>query len=306
MSPGFTSILFCGVSTTILLCWEKGDDLYDSIKIVHDTRWDLPLLSLKDTLAYMAGVHEALIERLDGNIASEEDSFIYQFATFHEDMHDEAFLWTRQTLAYPKPNLVLARQESLLDVNAGAMPGDVEIPGGMFQLGSSPQAHFLFDNEKWAHAVRVDPFKIARAPVTNVQYAAFIQDDGYSRRELWDEDGWRWRTKSNTVHPVYWRRDGAGDWHLRRFHEHIPLPPSPAGHSCQLVRGQCVLPLGGPAFTHRAGMGGRRCGRGNGERQRTGARETPLSLGGYPFDAAAGQSGWACTGLHRCGGAAGR
>ena len=29
----------------------NGDELYDSIKITHDTRLDLPLLSLKDTLA---------------------------------------------------------------------------------------------------------------------------------------------------------------------------------------------------------------------------------------------------------------
>ncbi len=99
---------------------EKGDELYDSIKIAHDTRWDLPLLSLEDTLAYMASVHEALIERLDGNTASEEDSFIYQFATFHEDMHDEAFLWTRQTLAYPKPDLALAKQEPAFSCGEGS------------------------------------------------------------------------------------------------------------------------------------------------------------------------------------------
>ncbi len=34
------------------------DQLYDSISIAHDTRWDLPLPSLPDTLAYMQGVLE--------------------------------------------------------------------------------------------------------------------------------------------------------------------------------------------------------------------------------------------------------
>ena len=50
--------------------------------------------------------------------------------------------------------IALAAQDQPLDVNAGPLPGDVEIPGGIFQLGSSAQTPFLFDNEKWAHPVR--------------------------------------------------------------------------------------------------------------------------------------------------------
>ena len=203
----------------------NGDQLYDSIKIAHDTRWDLPLLSLDATLTYMEQVHRALIERLEGTMASEQDSFIYQFGTFHEDMHDEAFLWTRQTLAYPKPELALAARGLPADAAAGPLPGDVEIPGGTFQLGSSPQAPFLFDNEKWAHPVTVAPFEIARAPVTNAEFAEFVEARGYQRQEFWDQDGWQWRESTNVHHPVYWHRESNGDWYFRRFHEHLPLPP---------------------------------------------------------------------------------
>jgi iron(II)-dependent oxidoreductase len=201
----------------------QGDELYDSIKIAHETRWDLPLLSLEETLAYMARVHDALIERLDRAIASAADSFIYPFATFHEDMHDEAFLWTRQTLAYPKPDFALAAQRQPLGTDAGPLPGDVEIPGGTFMLGSSPEAPFLFDNEKWAHPVTLAPFRMARVPVTNAEFAAFVEADGYWRREFWNEEGWRWRQQVSAEHPVYWRKDDASDWHLRRFHQWFPL-----------------------------------------------------------------------------------
>ena len=86
---------------------QKADQLYDSISVVHDIRWDLPLLSIADTLAYMRGVQNQLIDHLgcisSENIASKVESFIYQFGVFHEDMHTEAFLWARQTLAYPAP-----------------------------------------------------------------------------------------------------------------------------------------------------------------------------------------------------------
>ena len=198
-----------------------GDALYDSIAIAHDTRWDLPLLPLEETLAYMGRVHEALMERLDDPLASEAESFLYQFAVFHEDMHDEAFLWTRQTLAYPRPRLAATRDAP----QAGPLPGDVEVPGGRFLLGATPQAPFLFDNEKWAHPVVIAPFRIARAPVTNAQFAEFVADGGYRRRGLWDEAGWRWREAAGAGHPVYWRREEGGEWSVRRFDDWRPLAP---------------------------------------------------------------------------------
>jgi iron(II)-dependent oxidoreductase len=198
-----------------------GDELYDSIKIAHDTRWDLPLLPLEETLAYMGRVHEALMERLDGPLASEADSFLYQFAAFHEDMHDEAFLWTRQSLAYPRPRLAAAQAAPL--PQAGPLPDDAQVPGGRFLLGSPPQAPFLFDNEKWAHPVEISPFRIARAPVTNAQFAEFVEDGGYRRRGLWDQAGWQWREAAGAERPVYWRREAGGGWYARRFQDWQPL-----------------------------------------------------------------------------------
>jgi iron(II)-dependent oxidoreductase len=203
----------------------NGDDLYDSIKIAHETRWDLPLLSLDATLDYMGRVQEALIGRLLGTLADETDSFIYRFATFHEDMHDEAFLWTRQTLAYPRPRLRNAVESEPADSQAGGLAGDVEIPGGTFWFGSPPNAPFLFDNEKWAHPVTLAPFRIARAPVTNAQFLAFVADGGYQRQELWDDAGWRWRLEARAEHPVYWQQNAGCDWRVRRFDEWSALAP---------------------------------------------------------------------------------
>ncbi|MBT6086923.1 MAG: ergothioneine biosynthesis protein EgtB [Rhodospirillaceae bacterium] len=205
----------------------KADELYDSISIAHDTRWDLPLLSLDDTLAYMQGVFDVLIERLgdisDDNFASEQDSFIYQFGVFHEDMHTEAFLWARQTLAYPTPILTVAADVSE-ERNAGPHPGFVNIPGGTFMLGAPKSAPFLFDNEKYAHEVKVAPFSIAKAPITNAEFAAFVADDGYTRDDLWSDEGIKWRNDRAIKHPGYWVEDGPGEWRMRRFEHDIALP----------------------------------------------------------------------------------
>jgi iron(II)-dependent oxidoreductase len=202
---------------------ENTDALYDSMKVHHDTRWDLPLPDLDGTFDYMARVNQALEARLDGGMASEQDSYFYQLTTFHEDMHDEAFTYTRQTLGYPEPRFAAA--EVPADAESGPLPGDVEVPGGTHLLGSEPDERaFVFDNEKWGHQVTVAPFSIARASVTNAEFAAFVDAGGYRTREFWDADGWAWREREGAEHPVYWQRDGDG-WAWRRFDQVAPLAP---------------------------------------------------------------------------------
>jgi gamma-glutamyl hercynylcysteine S-oxide synthase len=201
-----------------------ADQLYDSINIAHDTRWDLPLPPLHDTLAYMDGVLRRIRQRLSADAPDPERDYLVQYAVFHEDMHTEAFTYTRQTLAYPAPEIgppVDARWR------AGSLEGDAEIPGGEFVLGARPDDGFVFDNEKWGHSVQVRPFRIARAAVSNAEFAAFVEDGGYRRPELWDAEGWQWRAGVGLEHPVYWR-EGAEDWEWRHFDRWEPLPPNAA------------------------------------------------------------------------------
>src|SRR6187431_936687 len=76
-----------------------GDALYDSAKVHHDTRWDLPLPDRTATLAFMRDVLERTCDALrDG-----EHRYFHELALFHEDMHGEALAYTRQTLAYAPP-----------------------------------------------------------------------------------------------------------------------------------------------------------------------------------------------------------
>ncbi|MDA1100318.1 MAG: selenoneine synthase SenA [Proteobacteria bacterium] len=202
---------------------DRADRLYDSIAVPHADRWELPLLSRAETLSYMQAVFDRLADRLGTGIATAQDSFIYQFGVFHEDMHDEAFLWARQTLAYPTPTLAIAADVSA-ERAAGPYPGWAAVPGGRFLLGAPRDAPFLFDNEKWGHPVTIEPFEIAKAPITNRQFQAFVDDGGYGREAFWCADGWRWRQKADAAYPVYWQPDGPGNWLVRRFERILPLP----------------------------------------------------------------------------------
>ncbi len=197
-----------------------ADALYDSAAVAHDTRWDLALPPRRETLRYLAAVEQQVLERLARRPAPDELYFM-QLALFHEDMHTEAFTYTRQALGYPAPRLPGPAAPVGGDAPWG---GDVPVEGGMFPLGAEAGEPFVFDNEKWIHPVRLRPFAIARAPVTQAEFAAFVEDGGYTRRELWGAAGWAWRERAAVDQPLYWRRAGGG-WQRRDFDRWTPLEP---------------------------------------------------------------------------------
>jgi iron(II)-dependent oxidoreductase len=176
-----------------------ADALYDSSAVAHSTRWDLPLPDLATTRAYLANVLELVLARLEREPENQRLRYFVRLATFHEDMHSEAFHYTHQTLGYPDP----AFEDSSKVVAADKR--DLALDGGTFRLGAERgRDEFVFDNEKWAHEVELAPFRIACAPVTNAQYLAYVEDGGAA--------------------PRYWRsRDGV--WEERRFDRWQRLAP---------------------------------------------------------------------------------
>jgi iron(II)-dependent oxidoreductase len=196
---------------------DGADTLYDSAKVAHDARWDLPLPDLSATLEFRDRVLDRVLARLEREPDNEWFLYFVQLVLFHEDMHAEAFHYTRQTLGYPDP---LARGKPPGNAGKGAPDGDVELPGGEFPLGAARNSGFHFDNEKWAHRVELKPFRIARAPVTNAQFLEFVHGGGYSRRDLWSPEGWNWKDRAKG--PRYWV-ELDGEWRERRFDEEVRL-----------------------------------------------------------------------------------
>lgn len=74
----------------------------------------------------------------------------------------------------------------------------VEIPGGpvMLEKGGYLSQPAVFE---------VAPFAIAKYPVTNAQYAGFVEAGGYTNRAWWLDDGWKRREREVWAEPRYWR-----------------------------------------------------------------------------------------------------
>ena len=204
---------------------EHGDDLYDSMAVPHDLRWDLKLVGREGIVTYMRQSLEDTLEHL-GDDLTEEQRYFHLLALFHEDMHGEAFAYTRQTHGYSAPDLAAAGfavQPPPVGESCEGISGDVRIAGGTYQLGASRGLPFVFDNEKWAHPVTVEPFRMARTVVTQELFLAFVEDGGYQRPELWSDAGRRWLRETGAEHPVYWRRQGDGAWQRRAYDRWVEL-----------------------------------------------------------------------------------
>ncbi|MBA3357756.1 MAG: ergothioneine biosynthesis protein EgtB [Pyrinomonadaceae bacterium] len=222
---------------------KHGDELYDSARVAHDTRWDLPLLETDATLAYMSQVRERVIEKARRGSRGLRDAEGYHQGYFlnlvllHEQMHDEAITYTRQTLSYPPPAISIAAGQTDVAVASSlgspkSLPltqthtyvtGDAEIPGSTFLFGSTSEQGFVFDNEQLAHEVEIGRFAISKTAVSNGEFKHFVEDTGYGKSELWTAPGWQWRTSVGAEHPVYWRREGNRHWLRRNFDEWVAL-----------------------------------------------------------------------------------
>lgn len=181
---------------------DRADALFDSSTVAHDSRWTLDYPGADRLMQYMGDTLDATCEALAK--APEERRYFFHLALLHEDMHAEALLMTLQSQGLPAPPVHVC----------DAMPcaeeasRDLQFEGGEFRQGTELSqgqgaAGFVFDNEQGAHVARLAPFTMASHPVTQGEFAAYVDDVSASA-------------------PVYWKRDGT-QWLARRFDRWQPI-----------------------------------------------------------------------------------
>lgn len=203
-----------------------ADALYNSFKIPNVERWDLAFPSRGQTFEYITDILEQIIQRLEFRDLTDQEIYFYNLVLNHEEMHIETMHHIRQTHAYHAPKYSGERRDmDGLKIDQDFEFKDVEIPAGTYMLGGTPDMPFVFDNEKWAHPVRIERFSIAATPVTFAEYQNFVNAGGYQERSIWSAEGWEWLQHSGQTHPAYWQEDDDGNWRWRWFDQWIPLDP---------------------------------------------------------------------------------
>ena len=151
-----------------------ADALYDSGAVPHRTRWDLPLPSPDAARAYLAAVLERVLDALAAREVSAAAAYFARLALFHEDMHDEAFLYTRQTHGLPPPAWL--RQAPVPAGAARAAGPGRRVRGGHAPAGGRAGSRGVRVRQREAGRIpsRWPRSRMARHAVTEGEFAAFV------------------------------------------------------------------------------------------------------------------------------------
>ncbi len=210
--------------------------IYDPFENSRSKRAELPLLSFPECRAYLSTVRRAVLDALPelpaaGGTPLLADSFVFRMVLQHEYQHNETILQTLQLKhddAYQPHRRVVAPAP---DPDAPGIERMVRFPGGRVILGTDDRS-IAYDNERPAHGVDVASFWIDAHPVTNAEYAAFMEADGYADRINWSDAGWAWKKEAGLEAPKYWERT-TGEW-TERFMDRVEAlhPARPVCHVC--------------------------------------------------------------------------
>lgn len=100
----------------------------------------------------------------------------------------------------------------------------ISVPEGTVHLGKKKNdAFYGWDNELGSHVAEVTAFQAGKYLVSNQEFLAFIEADGYAMQAFWEEEGWEWRCHVQAQHPTFWIRKGA-EWHLRLMTREVTMP----------------------------------------------------------------------------------
>ncbi len=209
------------------------DALYDAFRHPRASRSALPLLSPAQALAYAARVREATLDWLtrlpeDSPAPLLRGGFVFGMVAQHEQQHLETIAATLQLMDTGPVWCPPARERPR---PARAAQGEVLLPAGPVRLGSDDP--WAYDNERPVHTVHVPAFFLDTHPVTNGDYAVFVDAGGYADARWWDPAGHAWIVSQGIRHPLHWLPQPGGTWWRRRFGWEEPLPKDePVQHVC--------------------------------------------------------------------------
>ena len=208
---------------------ERYERIFDPINTPREESKNLP--SRKEMESFLARVRTRSLDYLDRTSFDEtepmlRDGYVFHLALEHEYQHQETLAYLLHLLKPSLKSRPTVDESDALSNSVSSVHEMATIEAGSFEMGAVWNS-FAYDNELPAHVVNLPAFKIDRLLVKNEEYAHFINEGGYERREWWSEEGLKWREKENWTCPLYWMRDGR-EWRVRcMFDEALWQPLHP-------------------------------------------------------------------------------
>ena len=199
-------------------------------RVGRDQRGLMTRPSLDEVLAYRDEIDRRMEARLAEGLGDGLERYLFALGLNHEQQHQELFLMDVLHLMARSPlDPVAYEVEPRVGSIQSRKCGWASFEGGLVEIGAGGGG-FAFDNERPSHKVWLEPFWLAADLVTNEDWIAFIDDDGYRRAEFWLSDGWARAKVEGWNAPLYWRREMAG-WSVMTLSGRRPIDPgAPVRH----------------------------------------------------------------------------
>ncbi len=175
--------------------------------------------TVKETIAYRRQIDEQMLSILESPESLRDAQKVLSLVRLgleHEMQHQELLVYDIKHLLcdqFDAPAKPLPKA-------AAKVEGMAEIEGGLFRIGyerlPARSYEFAFDNEKPAHQVFLQDFKLDKALVSIKDFLEFINDGGYQDFRWWFSEGWEAVNREQWRAPLYWEQHD-GEWMLRDF-----------------------------------------------------------------------------------------
>jgi ergothioneine biosynthesis protein EgtB len=184
-------------------------------------RRDLRGLISRPTLSQAKRYRASIDSHIDDLLSNPDESLLDEIEPIlvlgihHEQQHQELVVTDIKHVLAQNPLYPVFR-EPKTGGPTSATPGSqssplqfIDFEEGIVGIGHEGNG-FAYDNEGPRHQALVPAFSLAARPITNGEYIAFIEDNGYSRPEFWLSLGWMTVNEQRWEAPLYWtKRDGA-------------------------------------------------------------------------------------------------
>jgi len=141
--------------------------------------------------------------------------------------HERIHLETSSVLMRQLPLSLVKPSPLFKDCNDyGEAPTNVLLPvsGRRIEQGCSRRdTLYRWDNEYGYLETPVANFNASKYLTSNGEFLAFVEDDGYTTRDYWDDEGWGWLQHSKARHPSFWVKTETG-YRYRTIASEIDMP----------------------------------------------------------------------------------
>ncbi|MGB0879235.1 MAG: ergothioneine biosynthesis protein EgtB [Polaribacter sp.] len=179
-------------------------------RVFRADRGNITRPDVNEVYLYRSHVDEQINTLLKEN-SSQELKDLIVLGMNHEQQHQELLTTDIKYLLGNNPTFPVYKEEASLVDDTNTENGFIKIDEGIYEIGYKDDG-FCYDNELGIHKVYLNDFEISNALITNEEFIAFIENDGYSDFNLWLDAGWSWVQENNIQAPMYWHKIN-NQWH---------------------------------------------------------------------------------------------